>query len=48
MFGNNIVVLKTNIHPAYTFRGERLTGIWGAKFEASMAEINNNTIAKTM
>ena len=44
----NIVVLQINVHPAFTFGGERLTGIWGAKFEASMAEINNNTIAKTM
>ena len=33
------------VHPAFTFGGERLTGIWSAKFEASMAETNNNTVA---
>ena len=31
------------VHPAFTFGGTNLTGIWVAKFEASMAEENNNT-----
>ena len=30
-------------HPAFTFGGTKLTGIWMAKFEASMAEENKNT-----
>ena len=33
------------VHPAFTFGGTNLTGIWVAKFEASMAEENNNTTA---
>ena len=32
------------VHPAFTFGGTNLTGIWVAKFEASMAETNNNTV----
>ena len=31
------------VHPAFTFGGNKLTGFWVAKFEASMAEENNNT-----
>ncbi len=31
------------VHPAFTFGGEKLTGIWVAKFEASMKEENKNT-----
>ena len=31
------------VHPAFKFGGEQLAGIWCAKFEASMAEENNNT-----
>ncbi len=31
------------VHPAFTFGGEKLTGIWVAKFEASMKEDNNDT-----
>lgn len=34
------------VHPAFTFGGTQLTGIWVAKFEASMAGINANTIAE--
>ena len=33
------------VHPAFTFGGEELKGIWVAKFEASMEEENLNTIA---
>ncbi len=33
------------VHPAFTFGEKELTGIWTAKFESSMAEENNNTIA---
>ena len=32
------------VHPAFEFGGEQLAGIWSAKFEASMAESNNNTV----
>ncbi len=32
------------VHPAFTFGEKELTGIWSAKFEASMAENNNNTV----
>ena len=32
------------VHPGFEFGGEQLAGIWSAKFEASMAESNNNTI----
>ena len=31
------------VHPGFEFGGEQLAGIWSAKFEASMAETNNNT-----
>ena len=31
------------VHPAFTFDGKELTGIWVAKFEASMKEENKNT-----
>ena len=31
------------VHPAFTFGGANLRGIWVAKFEASMAEDNQNT-----
>ena len=31
------------VNPAFTFGGTNLTGIWSAKFEASMKETNNNT-----
>ena len=31
------------VHPAFTFGGANLRGIWVAKFEASMAETNENT-----
>ena len=31
------------VHPAFNFGGKRLTGIWVAKFEASMKEENTNT-----
>ena len=31
------------VHPAFKFDGKQLTGIWSAKFEASMAEENLNT-----
>ena len=31
------------VHPAFKFGAKSLTGIWVAKFEASMAETNNNT-----
>ena len=31
------------VHPGFEFGGEQLAGIWSAKFEASMAESNNNT-----
>ena len=31
------------VHPAFNFGGKELTGIWVAKFEASMAEANTNT-----
>ena len=31
------------VHPAFTFGGNKLTGFWVAKFEASMAEENKNT-----
>ena len=31
------------LHPAFTFDGNKLTGFWVAKFEASMAEENKNT-----
>lgn len=33
------------VHPAFTFGGNKLTGFWTAKFEASMAEENKNTEA---
>ena len=33
------------VHPAFTFGGESLKGIWVAKFEASMKEENLNTTA---
>ncbi len=33
------------VHPAFTFGGNELTGIWTAKFEASMVESNNNTVS---
>ena len=33
------------VHPAFTFGGKNLTGVWVAKFEASMEEANNNTTA---
>ena len=33
------------VHPAFTFDGKALKGIWVAKFEASMAEENLNTTA---
>ena len=33
------------VHPAFTFGGEELKGIWVAKFEASMEEENLNTEA---
>ena len=33
------------VHPAFTFGGNKLTGFWTAKFEASMAEDNKNTKA---
>ena len=33
------------VHPAFKFDGKNLTGIWVAKFEASMAEENLNTTA---
>ena len=33
------------VHPAFTFGGEELKGIWVAKFEASMEEENLNTTA---
>ncbi len=33
------------VHPAFTFGGKSLSGIWVAKFEASMAETNLNTEA---
>ena len=33
------------VHPAFTFGGVNLRGIWVAKFEASMAEANENTTA---
>ena len=42
------------VHPAFTYDGKPLKGIWVAKFEASMAEenlnttTNNNTDAKTV
>ena len=32
------------VNPAFTFGGTNLTGIWSAKFEASMKETNNNTV----
>ncbi len=32
------------VHSAFTFGEKELTGIWSAKFEASMAESNNNTV----
>ena len=31
------------VHPAFTFGDSQLPGIWSAKFEASMAEPNENT-----
>lgn len=31
------------VHPGFTFGGNQLAGFWTAKFEASMAEQNNNT-----
>ena len=33
------------VHPAFTFGDSELTGIWSAKFEASMKEPNNNTVS---
>ncbi len=33
------------VHPAFSFGGNNLTGIWVAKFEASMNETNENTTA---
>ncbi len=32
------------VHPAFTFGEKSLSGIWVAKFEASMAEENKNTV----
>lgn len=32
------------LHPAFSFNGNKLTGFWVAKFEASMAEDNQNTV----
>ena len=34
------------VHPAFTFGGKELTGIWVAKFEASMEGNNANTTAE--
>ena len=33
------------VHPAFTFGDEEIEGFWTAKFEASMAEENTNTVA---
>ena len=35
------------VNPAFTFGGTNLTGIWSAKFEASMKETNNNLATAT-
>lgn len=32
------------VHPAFTFNNTEIPGFWTAKFEASMAEFNNNTL----